>query len=134
MPLVRDASQVIVRLTACAPSTKPACADRLTCRPTINAANEALRKMGIVAEVTGQWLDPLLSDVTRLQLMLEPYPERLMWIYPVSKRVNLPLWMHLREKHARSGHETRGVEKMSKVHGRGEQADDLTLLIAKAKK
>jgi putative SOS response-associated peptidase YedK len=56
--------------------------------------------MGIVAEVTGQWLDPLLSDVTRLQLMLEPYPERLMRIYPVSKRVNLPLWLHLSEKYA----------------------------------
>lgn len=56
-------SQVIVRLTACAPSTNPACADRLTRRPTTNAANEALRKMGIVAEVTGQRSTPRLRPM-----------------------------------------------------------------------
>ena len=36
------------------------------------------------------WLDPDLTDVTALQAMLGPYPERAMEAYPVSRRVNIP--------------------------------------------
>ncbi|MDP2827555.1 MAG: SOS response-associated peptidase [Sulfuricellaceae bacterium] len=37
------------------------------------------------------WLDPELTDVTRIQMMAKPYPERFMDIYPVSRKVNNPL-------------------------------------------
>jgi len=37
------------------------------------------------------WLDPELTDVTRIQTMAKPYPERLMEAYPVSRKVNNPL-------------------------------------------
>jgi putative SOS response-associated peptidase YedK len=37
------------------------------------------------------WLDPELTDVTRIQMMAKPYPERFMEIYPVSRKVNNPL-------------------------------------------
>jgi putative SOS response-associated peptidase YedK len=36
------------------------------------------------------WLDGSLTDVTRLITMTEPYPERLMEAYPVSREVNNP--------------------------------------------
>lgn len=38
----------------------------------------------------GRWLDPSLSDVTELQSMIGPYPERLMEAYPVSRKVGTP--------------------------------------------
>lgn len=38
----------------------------------------------------GLWLDPKVSDIPVLQALLSPYPERLMHIYPVSKRVSNP--------------------------------------------
>jgi len=37
------------------------------------------------------WLDPELTDVTQIQTMAKPYPERLMEAYPVSRKVNNPL-------------------------------------------
>jgi putative SOS response-associated peptidase YedK len=38
----------------------------------------------------GGWLNPELSDVAELQKLVGPYPERLMEVYPVSRRVNSP--------------------------------------------
>lgn len=38
----------------------------------------------------GRWLDPVLIDVSELQPMIGPFPERLMEAYPVSKKVNNP--------------------------------------------
>jgi putative SOS response-associated peptidase YedK len=38
----------------------------------------------------GAWLDPKLGDVTRLQNLTRPYPERFMEAYPVSRKVNSP--------------------------------------------
>lgn len=37
------------------------------------------------------WLDPELTDVTRIQAMAKPYPERLMEAYRISHKVNNPL-------------------------------------------
>lgn len=37
------------------------------------------------------WLDPELTDVTRIQTMAKPYPERLMEAYRISHKVNNPL-------------------------------------------
>ncbi|MHB1247828.1 MAG: SOS response-associated peptidase [Polaromonas sp.] len=37
------------------------------------------------------WLDPELTDVTRIQAMAKPYPERLMAAYRISHKVNNPL-------------------------------------------
>lgn len=37
------------------------------------------------------WLDPKLSDILKIQAMAQPYPERLMEAYPVSRNVNNPL-------------------------------------------
>lgn len=37
------------------------------------------------------WLDPDITDVTRIQTMAKPYPERLMEAFPVSRKVNNPL-------------------------------------------
>ncbi len=37
-----------------------------------------------------RWLDPSLSDVTEIQSMVGPYPERLMEAYPVSRKVGNP--------------------------------------------
>lgn len=37
------------------------------------------------------WLDPDLTDITRIYTMANPYPERLMEAYPVSRKVNNPL-------------------------------------------
>lgn len=36
------------------------------------------------------WLDPNMTDVTRIQLMTKSYPERFLKAYPVSRRVNSP--------------------------------------------
>lgn len=36
------------------------------------------------------WLDPALSDVPTIQGMTQPYPERLMEAFPISRRVNIP--------------------------------------------
>jgi len=36
------------------------------------------------------WLDTKVVDVNVLQTMLSPYPDRLMEVFPVSKRVNSP--------------------------------------------
>ncbi len=36
------------------------------------------------------WLDPQSTDVTQLQSLARPYPERLMEAYPVSRKVNSP--------------------------------------------
>ena len=37
------------------------------------------------------WLDPELTDITRIQAMAKPYPERLMEAYRISHKVNNPL-------------------------------------------
>lgn len=37
-----------------------------------------------------EWLDPGVTDVSRLQALAVPYPERLMEAYPVSRAVNSP--------------------------------------------
>lgn len=37
------------------------------------------------------WLDPELTDVTRIQTMTKPYPERLIETYRISHKVNNPL-------------------------------------------
>ena len=37
------------------------------------------------------WLDPAMTDLDLLQRVLQPYPERLLEAYAVSKRVNSPL-------------------------------------------
>lgn len=36
------------------------------------------------------WIDTSVTDVTKIQEMAQPYPERLMEAYPVSRRVNSP--------------------------------------------
>lgn len=36
----------------------------------------------------GAWLDPKVTDITKLQDMTKPYPERFMETYPVSQKVN----------------------------------------------
>jgi putative SOS response-associated peptidase YedK len=36
------------------------------------------------------WLDPLLTDVSKIQTFIAPYPDRLMEAYPVSPKVNSP--------------------------------------------
>jgi putative SOS response-associated peptidase YedK len=36
------------------------------------------------------WIDTTVTDVTRIQAMAQPYPERLMEAYPVSRDVNSP--------------------------------------------
>lgn len=36
------------------------------------------------------WIDANLTDVTRIQAMAQPYPERFMEAYPVSRKVNSP--------------------------------------------
>lgn len=38
----------------------------------------------------GVWLDPKLGDVTKVQTLIRPYPERFMEVYPVSRKVNSP--------------------------------------------
>ncbi len=37
------------------------------------------------------WIDTNLTDVTKIQAMAQPYPDRLMEAYPVSRKVNSPL-------------------------------------------
>jgi putative SOS response-associated peptidase YedK len=36
------------------------------------------------------WTDPSLTDVTKIQAMAQPYPERLMEAYPIGRKVNSP--------------------------------------------
>jgi putative SOS response-associated peptidase YedK len=36
------------------------------------------------------WLDPQLTDVSKIQALVAPYPEQLMAAYPVSTKVNNP--------------------------------------------
>lgn len=36
------------------------------------------------------WIDTKLTDVTKIQAMAQPYPERFMEAYPVSRKVNSP--------------------------------------------
>ncbi|TCV82724.1 SOS response-associated peptidase [Sulfurirhabdus autotrophica] len=36
------------------------------------------------------WIDTNLTDVTKIQAMAQPYPDRLMEAYPVSRKVNSP--------------------------------------------
>ncbi|MDE1981602.1 MAG: SOS response-associated peptidase [Betaproteobacteria bacterium] len=36
------------------------------------------------------WLDPELKDVSKIQALIGPFPERLMEAYPISSRVNSP--------------------------------------------
>jgi putative SOS response-associated peptidase YedK len=36
------------------------------------------------------WIDTNLTDVTKIQAMAQPYPERFMEAYPVSRKVNSP--------------------------------------------
>lgn len=36
------------------------------------------------------WLDTSVKDVTKIQAMAQPYPERFMEFYPISRRVNSP--------------------------------------------
>lgn len=36
------------------------------------------------------WLDPDLKDVSKVQMLISAYPERLMEAYPISSRVNSP--------------------------------------------
>jgi putative SOS response-associated peptidase YedK len=36
------------------------------------------------------WLDPQLTDVSKIQALTTPIPEQLMEAYPVSTRVNSP--------------------------------------------
>ena len=36
------------------------------------------------------WLDPQLTDVSKIQTLIGPYPEQLMEAYPVSAKVNSP--------------------------------------------
>lgn len=36
------------------------------------------------------WLDPKLADVDKIQELIQPYPERFMEAYPVSRKVNNP--------------------------------------------
>jgi putative SOS response-associated peptidase YedK len=36
------------------------------------------------------WLDTKLTDILKIQAMAQPYPERLMELYPVSRNVNNP--------------------------------------------
>lgn len=37
------------------------------------------------------WLDSKLTDILKIQAMAQPYPERLMEAYPISRNVNNPL-------------------------------------------
>ena len=37
------------------------------------------------------WLDTNLTDVIKIQAMVQPYPDRFMEAYPVSRKVNSPL-------------------------------------------
>ena len=36
------------------------------------------------------WIDTRLTDVTKIQAMTQPYPERFMEAYPISRKVNSP--------------------------------------------
>ena len=36
------------------------------------------------------WLDPQLTDVSKIQTLIGPYPKPLMEAYPVSTKVNSP--------------------------------------------
>lgn len=36
------------------------------------------------------WLDPKLTDILKIQAMVNPYPERLMEAYPISHNINDP--------------------------------------------
>lgn len=36
------------------------------------------------------WIDPRFTEVTKIQAMAQPYPERFMEAYPVSRKVNSP--------------------------------------------
>jgi len=36
------------------------------------------------------WLDPKLTDIIKIQAMAQPYPERLMETYPISRNLNNP--------------------------------------------
>jgi len=36
------------------------------------------------------WIDTILTDVTKIQAMAQPYPERFMEAYPVNRKVNSP--------------------------------------------
>ena len=36
------------------------------------------------------WIDTKLTDVTKIQAMIQPYPDRFMEAYPVSRKVNSP--------------------------------------------
>ena len=36
------------------------------------------------------WVDTNLTDVTKIQAMAQPYPERFMEAYPISRKVNNP--------------------------------------------
>ncbi len=59
-------------------------------------ANPAMREIHarmpaiIRPEHYASWLDPRHADAAALQAMLTPYPERLMEVYPVGRRVNSP--------------------------------------------
>jgi len=44
----------------------------------------------ISPENYAQWLDPTMTDETRLHVIIGPYPERFMEAQPVSKLVNSP--------------------------------------------
>lgn len=45
----------------------------------------------IPPEDYSNWLDPAFTDVTRIQMIAKPYPERLMESYLVSHEINNPL-------------------------------------------
>lgn len=63
----------------------------LTTEPNSLMAQIHNRMPAIISPAHYQtWLDPAVADVSALQALLRPYPERLMEVYPVSKAVNAP--------------------------------------------
>jgi putative SOS response-associated peptidase YedK len=44
----------------------------------------------IKPEDYGAWLDTKLTDILKIQAMAQPYPERLMEAYPISRNINNP--------------------------------------------
>jgi len=78
----------------------------LTTSPNALVA-EIYNRMPVIihSENYAEWLDPTVTDVSRLHTLIGPYPEQFMEAYPVSKMVNSPAneGMELLERSAEKG-------------------------------
>jgi putative SOS response-associated peptidase YedK len=56
----------------------------------VKDTDEMQQPVNAKAEDYTAWLDTKLTDIIKIQAMAQPYPERLMQAYPISRNLNNP--------------------------------------------